>query len=85
VFDVPHLDGRAVRTLPYARRRELLNELRLDCAGSRISSSHPGAVQDLLRVTAEHRLEGVVAKRLNSPWVEGPTLDCLGEAQAPTP
>jgi hypothetical protein len=30
VFDLLHLDGRAVRELPYARRRELLAELRLD-------------------------------------------------------
>jgi bifunctional non-homologous end joining protein LigD len=30
VFDVLHLSGRAVRELPYARRRELLAELALD-------------------------------------------------------
>ena len=32
VIDVLHLDGRAVRALPYAHRRDLLGELALDSA-----------------------------------------------------
>jgi bifunctional non-homologous end joining protein LigD len=73
IFDVLHLDGRAVRALPYLRRRELLAELGLDCAVARtsLSCTGAGAVADLLTVTDEHGLEGVVAKRLDAPWVEG--------------
>jgi bifunctional non-homologous end joining protein LigD len=73
VYDVLHLDDRAVRALPYTRRRELLSELGLDCAVAHTAlvCTGVGAVADLLTVTDEHGLEGVVAKRLDAPWAEG--------------
>lgn len=70
-FDVLHLDGLAARTLPYSARRELLAELALDGPAWRTPEHYPGGVGELLTVTAEHELEGIVAKRLDSVWRPG--------------
>ncbi len=70
-FDVLHLDGRAVRHLPYWRRRELLVELELDAAVCRTPRHFVGEAKALLAATAEQGLEGVVAKRLDAPYTEG--------------
>ena len=71
LFDVLHLDGRAVRELPHRRRRELLGELALDGPAWRTPRQFVGEGEALLRVTAEHGLEGVVAKRLDAPYTPG--------------
>ena len=68
---VLHLDGRAVRELPYRRRRELLGELALDGPAWRTPRQFVGEGEALLRVTAEQGLEGVVAKRLDAPYTPG--------------
>lgn len=70
-FDVLHLDGRAVRRLPYWRRRELLAELELDVPLCRTPRHFIGEGQALLAATAEQGLEGVVAKRLEAAYAEG--------------
>ena len=70
-FDVLHLDGRAVRRLPYWRRRELLAELGLDVPLCRTPRHFVGEGEALLAATAERGLEGVVAKRLDAPYAEG--------------
>jgi bifunctional non-homologous end joining protein LigD len=70
-FDVLHLDGRAVRRLPYWRRRELLAELELDGPVCRAPRHFVGEGEALLAATAEQGLEGVVAKRLDAPYAEG--------------
>ena len=67
VFDLLHLDGRAVRELPYGRRRELLAELQLDGPAWRAPRHFVGEGEALLAATAEQGLEGVVAKRLDAP------------------
>jgi bifunctional non-homologous end joining protein LigD len=70
-FDLLHLDGRAVRHLPYWRRRELLAELELDRLACRVPRHFVGEGEALLAATAEHGLEVVVAKRLDAPYAEG--------------
>lgn len=70
VFDILHLDGRAVRDLPYWRRRELLTELALDERVWRTPRHFVGAAEALLTATAEQGLEGIVAKRLGSHYTE---------------
>ena len=72
-FDILHLDGYAVRDLPYLRRRELLAELALDTPRWRtpphaVSASEQEALRTL---THSQNLEGIVAKRLDAPYVEG--------------
>ena len=70
-FDLLHLDGRNLRGLPYAERRELLAGLELD--GSRWSApAHRlDGGPEMLEAAARQGLEGVVAKRLDSPYREG--------------
>src|SRR4051794_32548614 len=70
-FDLLHLDGRAVRTLRYARRRELLHELLADGARWRVPRPLDGTLEAVLTVTREAHLEGVVAKRLSAPYEPG--------------
>lgn len=70
-FDVLHLGGRAVRHLPYWRRRELLAELELDGPVCRTPRHFVGEGEALLAATADQGLEGVVAKRLDAPYAEG--------------
>jgi ATP-dependent DNA ligase len=71
-FDLLHLDGRSTRQLPYERRRKLLLELGLDGGAGWCTPRHfVGESQPVLAATREHGLEGVVAKRLGSPYLPG--------------
>ncbi|HVR05765.1 MAG TPA: DNA ligase D [Solirubrobacteraceae bacterium] len=71
VFDLLHLDGQDTMSLPYRERRALLT--RLGCEGPHWRTPEPqlGGGHDFLAVTAEHGLEGVLAKRLQSPYRPG--------------
>ncbi len=71
IFDVLYLDGRLLTALPYRERRELLDGLELDGDTWRTPAFHEGGGRELLAVTAEHELEGVIAKRLDSPYRPG--------------
>ncbi len=75
IFDLLYLDARTTIGLPYEQRRELLQ--RLDLNGPRWRTPNfPGVTgADLRAVTAEHGLEGVVAKRLESPYRPGQRSD----------
>jgi bifunctional non-homologous end joining protein LigD len=70
-FDVLHLDGHSTRELPYERRRGLLLELALDERGWRTPRHFVAETDEVLAATREHGLEGVVAKRLGSPYLPG--------------
>jgi bifunctional non-homologous end joining protein LigD len=71
-FDLLHLDGRSTRELAYERRRELLLELRLDDGDRWRTPRHFVAdSKQVLAATRERGLEGVVAKRLGSPYLPG--------------
>ncbi len=71
VFDLLHLDGGSTRELPYDERRRLLESLGLDGPSWQTPASHAGPGADLLEATRERGLEGVVAKRRNSPYRPG--------------
>jgi len=64
-FDLLHLDGMSLFALPYRDRRGLLEELDVGAP-----PYFPGE-SDLLAATYEQGLEGVVAKRLDSPYLPG--------------
>jgi bifunctional non-homologous end joining protein LigD len=70
-FDVLHLDGHSTRQLPYEHRRELLLELALDGPGWRTPRHFVAETDEVLAATRERGLEGVVAKRLGSPYLPG--------------
>ncbi len=72
VFDVLHLDGESTLQWPYQRRRELLAGLNLTGSTVRVPEHVVGG--DPAQVTASaaaQGLEGVVAKRLSSPYRPG--------------
>ncbi|WP_286989225.1 non-homologous end-joining DNA ligase [Thermomonospora sp. CIF 1] len=80
VFDVLYLDGRPLYDLPYLQRRQLLEELDLAGAGPFEAPPHLHAadtdqVKELVEYTWEQRLEGVVAKRVDSPYRPGRRVD----------
>jgi bifunctional non-homologous end joining protein LigD len=72
VFDVLHLDGEPALHLPYHRRRDLLAGLHLDGAVVDTPPHHPDAdPAEVTAAAARRGLEGVVAKRLASPYRPG--------------
>jgi bifunctional non-homologous end joining protein LigD len=71
IFDLLHLDGRCVRDLPYLQRRELLEGLGLDGPRWRTPRFRHGGGPDLLEAARREGLEGIVAKRCDSPYRPG--------------
>jgi bifunctional non-homologous end joining protein LigD len=71
IFDLLYLDGRLTLGLPYRERRELLERLDLNGAAWQTPSYHTGDGRGLLAATAARNLEGLVAKRLDSPYRPG--------------
>ncbi len=72
VFDVLFLDGHVLYDMPYVDRRSLLADL--DLAGTGpvevppyLHGEDQSQVEELLAFTREQHLEGVLAKRLDSP------------------
>jgi bifunctional non-homologous end joining protein LigD len=71
-FDLLHLDGRPLLDEPYHARRALLEELALQGPRWQIPPSFTGeAGADVLAVSRQHGLEGIVAKRLASRYEPG--------------
>ncbi|MGH3973301.1 MAG: non-homologous end-joining DNA ligase [Pseudonocardiaceae bacterium] len=74
VFDLLDLDGHRLFLESYQRRRELLDGLRLEGGSQRVRVPPYHTEVDgwqLLGVAREHRLEGVVGKRLGSRYEPG--------------
>jgi len=71
IFDLLWLDGHPLLDLPYRERRRLLLEMGLDGEHWRVPAHHEGQGSALLAATREQGLEGVVAKRLDSPYRPG--------------
>ncbi len=75
IFDLLHLDGRTTLELPYRARRTLLEELGLKGPAWQTPRYHAGEGRELLAAAGEQRLEGIVAKRLDSPYRPGKRTD----------
>ena len=71
VFDILYLDGESLLRLPYTERRERLEQLDLNGRSWRTPSYHAGEGAALLDASAKQGLEGVMAKRLDSPYEPG--------------
>jgi bifunctional non-homologous end joining protein LigD len=71
IFDLLHLDGHATMALPYRERRALLEGLDLNGPAWQTPAYRVGGGRDFLAVTAEHGLEGVLVKRLDSRYRPG--------------
>jgi bifunctional non-homologous end joining protein LigD len=70
-FDVLHLDGHAVRALPYRERRALVRELVDHRPGLQLAPAWTERLEDVVEVTRAHELEGVVFKRLDAVYRPG--------------
>jgi bifunctional non-homologous end joining protein LigD len=70
-FDLLHLDGESTRDLPYVERRALLDGLDLNGGCWQAPRSHDGPGADLFEAAGRQGLEGVVAKRRESPYRPG--------------
>jgi bifunctional non-homologous end joining protein LigD len=71
LFDLLYLDGEDLMEEPYARRRELLEELGLEGESWQTPGYSVGHAAELLAASAERRLEGIVLKRLDSRYAPG--------------
>ena len=72
VFDLLRLSGSDVTALPYAQRRELLEDLALDDVdGVDVPAAFDGDLAAAAAASRELRLEGVVAKRRDSRYRPG--------------
>ncbi len=70
-YDLLFLDGHSTLDLPYAERRARLQGLGLVGAAWQVPAFHVGDGGALLELAREQGLPGVVAKRLDSPYVPG--------------
>jgi bifunctional non-homologous end joining protein LigD len=70
-FDVLWLDGDSLCDQPYERRRELLAGLELDGESWRTPAHHIGSGAEFLEAARSQGLEGIVCKRLASPYRPG--------------
>jgi bifunctional non-homologous end joining protein LigD len=70
-FDLLHLGERSTMDLAWADRRPLLEGLGLAGPSWAVPPAFPGRGTDTMAAAAGRRLEGVVAKRLDSPYLPG--------------
>jgi bifunctional non-homologous end joining protein LigD len=75
LFDVLWHDGHSTCELPYRERRALLESLRLTGPTWQTPPAAPGTGAAALATAEELGLEGVVAKRLDSPYLPGKRSD----------
>ncbi|HVC69565.1 MAG TPA: non-homologous end-joining DNA ligase [Acidimicrobiales bacterium] len=73
IFDLLYLDGELLLTRPYAERRHRLESLGLEREGASwaVSPRFEGPGADVLQASRDQGLEGIVAKRLDSPYLPG--------------
>ena len=75
-FDVVALDGRSLTGLPYSERRAILAELTDGLTSPVLTvpqSFSDMSPVDMLQIASEHGMEGVVVKRVDSPYISGRT------------
>jgi bifunctional non-homologous end joining protein LigD len=71
VFDVLRLDGTDVTGAPYSARRHAVEQLDLNQGTVRVPPAFEGALTEAIEASRELGLEGVVAKRTDSPYRVG--------------
>jgi bifunctional non-homologous end joining protein LigD len=71
LFDVLHLQGRSLLRLPYTERRDILAGLQLAGPSWQAPPAFAGNGAEAVRLSKEQGLEGVMAKRLASPYLPG--------------
>ncbi|HEX6029892.1 MAG TPA: DNA ligase D, partial [Tepidiformaceae bacterium] len=75
-FDLLYLNGHSTMELSYQERRKLLGELKLEGPNWQTPPYHAGDGEAMLESSKAQGLEGVVAKRLDSPYYAGRRNNC---------
>jgi bifunctional non-homologous end joining protein LigD len=70
-FDLLHLDGQDLTALPLIERKRLLDDLHLVGPAWTTNGWHAGEDATLFQVCVELGHEGIVAKRLDAPYLPG--------------
>src|SRR3954454_2956513 len=70
-FDLLWLDGESLMRLPYSERRARLETLNLEGPAWRVPSYSSADGEGFLGAAAQQGLEGIVCKRLDSPYEPG--------------
>jgi bifunctional non-homologous end joining protein LigD len=76
IYDLLYFDGRSTMQLPYADRRKLLDELELEGPSWRVPAYHSGDGKGFLAASRQNGLEGIIAKKLDSPYEPGRRSNC---------
>jgi len=71
IFDLLWLDGHSLMALPYAERRRRLAALALAGESWQTPENLHGDARQVLAASAAQGLEGIIAKRLDSPYEPG--------------
>ncbi len=75
-FDLLYLNGHSTTELPYVERRKLLEALALEGPNWKTPAFHAGDGEAMRASAAAQGLEGVMAKRLDSPYATGRRNSC---------
>jgi bifunctional non-homologous end joining protein LigD len=70
-FDLLHLDGQDLTGQTLVERKRLLDDLHLVGPAWATNGWYPGDGEELFQICAELGHEGVVAKRLDAPYLAG--------------
>ena len=76
IFDVLYMEGHSTMALPYRDRRKLLEDLELRGPWWDTPSAHVSDGPVMLEAARAQGLEGLVAKRLDSPYYAGKRTSC---------
>lgn len=71
IFDVLYAGGRNLMKRPYRERRTILDALRLSGPNWRVPPSETARPDEILAVSRQRGYEGLIAKRLDSPYRPG--------------
>lgn len=77
VFDLLYLNGRDLRRTPLVERRQILQSILKPGDPARISPQFERTGVELLEAARQQGLEGIVAKRANSPYCTGRSRDWM--------
>ena len=79
VFDLPHLDGHNLRTLPLEQRKQVLQPLiaQLNDSTVRFSEHVRGNGEEMFRGACELGAEGIISKKAGSKYCSGRSRDWL--------
>jgi bifunctional non-homologous end joining protein LigD len=76
LFDILYLDGKNTMKRPYVERRELLEEVTIAGPHWQRTPAHRGEGKLMLEAAEQNHLEGIVAKKIDSPYQPGKRSDC---------